>query len=295
MNTKSKIIIVLGVIGLVLVCVGAVLGGSLTSLPTIFSEVTLPTGAEPGEDIEANRVQSVEINLLNSDITIQSGEVFRFSGTGLYSTYLKDGVFCAGDTDATHSANVFGAKIPAPKKWIYGHGTYVLTIPKNAELDSIKINANHCTITGDTLVAKSVEITTNSGDVTLQNLVADTSKITVGALNITEAQVLQNAEINASKDIIIGNDTLMENVLQNMKISSSRGNIVICGKLLENSSFSAEHGKITATLAGASTNYTMRSLEGEISIGTEVGAEVSEDHFGDISFTSKAPSEVHFK
>ncbi len=295
MSKKSKIIIALGVIGLVLICVGAVLGGSLTSLPTIFSEVTLPEGAVAQEEINAEDVNSIEINLLNSDITIQSGDVFRFSGTGLHGYYVKDGVLYAGATEAKHAAKVFGAKVPVPGKWIYGHGTYVLTIPEHAELESIKINASHCNITGKSLVAKSIELTTDSGDITLEKIAADTLNMSVASLTVTDIQALQNAEITASKDVIIGNDTLMENVLQNFNLTSSRGDITAFGKLMGNCQLAAKRGKVSATLAGASTNYTMRPLAGELSVGTETGAEVSEEHFGDISFSSKQQSDVHFK
>lgn len=295
MSTKNKIIIALGVIGLVLLCVGSILGGSLSSIPAIFSEVTLPEGAISAEEAKPADVHSLELNLVNSDITIKTGEDFRLSGSGLSASYVKDGVLYAGKTEAKHTANIFGSKLSAPKDWIYGHGTYVLTIPPKAKFDSIKIQAAHCDIVADSLKATTIDLVAKSGNVTVTEIATDTLNISAKSLSTENIQVLQNATINTSKNITIGNEAMMANVLQNVTLTSSRGDITTFGKFMGNSSISAERGNIATTLAGASTNYTMRPLGGELTIGTEVGAEVSEEHFGDISFTSKTQSDVHFK
>lgn len=295
MNKKNKVIIAIGVIGLVLVCVGAVMGGSLSNLPTIFSDVTFPEGAVSAEEVNTDDVHSIEINLINSDITIETGENFRLTGSGLLAAYIKDGVLYGGATEAKHSTKIFGAKITASQKWLYGHGSYVLTIPKKAKLESIKINGSYCNITGDALNATNIEIITGSGDVTLNKVMTDNTTISAANLTITDIQALQNATITTSKDVTIGNDSMMENIIQNLSLSSTKGNITTFGKISGNSSISTEEGNITTTLSGASGNYTMRSLGGELVIGTEVGAEVSDENFGDISFKSKEVSNIHFK
>ena len=52
MNNKIKIIIAIGIIGIVIMVAGFVMGSGPSSIPAIFSEATIPEGAVPIGDVQ---------------------------------------------------------------------------------------------------------------------------------------------------------------------------------------------------------------------------------------------------
>lgn len=308
LNNKQKVIIALAVIGLILLCVGAVMGGSLSSIPTMFSEADLPEGIQSIDEVKTTDIRSVELNLIKSDITIKTGKSFSLSGTGLYDSYVKDGIFYAGASDNKHSANILGMKLKIPSKWVCGYGSYVLTIPKKANLDSITINTSYCNISGDLLQAKTMNISMKSGDLNLAGITADTLTLSAsrGNIGIQNAQITQTGTIEAFRDVYIGNENTMKNFLGNVSVSTSLGDISLFGTLSNNSSLTTGFGDINTTLTGSKDKYNLNSQKGDLIIGTEVGTDISKENldkltlteglYGDITFTcNHGKSTVHFK
>ena len=106
MNNKIKIIIAIGIIGIVIMVAGFVMGSGPSSIPAIFSEATIPEGAVPIGDVQTTDVRSIELNLFASKISIKSGENFDLSGSGQYDGYVLNGVLYAGATQFKRTANV---------------------------------------------------------------------------------------------------------------------------------------------------------------------------------------------
>lgn len=288
MDNKKKIVITLAVVGLVLVCVGAVLGGSLSSIPSIFSEANLPEGVQSTEEVKNSDVHAIELNLINSDITVKLGKQFDLSGTGNFCSYIKDGVFYAG-ADSKRSASVFGMKINVPAQWVCGYGSYVLTIPTKAKLDNISINTFHCDIAADTLQASNLNITMKAGNLTVNHATADTLNVDVnsGKVSILNALISNSGSIEASKGVVIGGENAMENSLNSVSLSSSWGDIALMGQITGTSQIQTGFGDVTATLPGSSANYGLTSQKGDLNINPAAGAESSTEHFADISFSCK--------
>lgn len=308
LNNKKKVIIALAVIGLILLCVGAVMGGSLSSIPTMFSETDLPEGAQSIDEVKTADIHSVKLNLVKSDITIKTGKSFSLSGTGLYDSYVKDGIFYAGAGDNKHSANILGMKLKVSSKWVCGYGSYVLTIPKKANLESITIHTSLCDISGDILKAKTLDISMKSGDLNLADITADTLTLSAsrGKIDIQNAQITQTGTITAFRDIFIGNENTMKNFLGNVCVSTSLGDISLFGTLANESSLTTGFGDINTTLTGSKDRYNLNSQKGDLTIGSETGTKISKENldklalteglYGDITFTcNHGKSTVHFK
>lgn len=308
LNNKMKIIIALAAIGLILLCVGAVMGGSLSSIPTMFSEADLPEGVQSIDEVKTTDIRSVELYLVKSDITIKTGKSFSLSGTGLYDSYVKDGIFYAGAGDNKHSANIWGMKLKVPSKWVCGYGSYVLTIPKKANLDSITVHTSYCNISGDLLQAKTIDISMKSGDLNLAGITADTLTLSAsrGKIDIQNAQITQTGTITAFRDIFIGNENTMKNFLGNVCVSTSLGDISLFGTLANESSLATGFGDINTTLTGSKDRYNLNSQRGNLTIGSETGTKISKENldklalteglYGDITFTcNHGKSTVHFK
>ena len=298
MDKKKKIIIVLGVIGLVLMCGGIFLGGNPYSIPAMFSETNPPEGIQNPEEVKKSAVHSIKLNLINSHISIKPGDHFSLTGTGTFNSYVKDGVFYAGADDTKHSADLFGMKVRVPSKWVCGYGSYILTLPSKSSLDNITINTFHCDIAADTLQASNLNINMTAGDLTINHASADTLSIDVkGGKTIITNPVITNAgNIQASGDITIGDPDASEVSLNNMSLDSSRGDLSVIGQVTGTTQLQTGFGDITVTLPGSSENYGLTAQEGELAISPATVSEASSEHFGDIVFASKhRSSSVHFK
>lgn len=291
MNTGKKVIIALGVIGLVFICLGAVMGGNISSFATMFSEAHLPEGvlnpAEMATNDVNNMIHGVELNLNNSTINVKYGERFELSGTGNFNSYIKDGVFYCGSDDTKYSANVLGMDISVPSKWVCGYGSYVLTIPENISLDTITFHTFNSSIAADTLPASQLNIDMTLGDLTINHALADSVSIKVngGKATISNPVIVDSANIEASGEISLGGESSMENVLNNISLSSSRGDITLSSAVTGNAEIKSGWGDITATLPGSNTNYTLNAQKGDLNISPTAGSETSDDHLADISFS----------
>lgn len=288
LSDKKKVIIALAVIGLILICGGTVLGGSLNSVPTMFSETKLPDGAQTLDSVDKADIHAIEMNLVNSNITIQMGKEYTVSSTGLNASYVKDGTLYIGAAEATYAANIFGMKLKVPAKWVCGFGSYVLTIPKKAELDNIQITTTSSNITGDTLHTKNLDIAMKSGNLTIMDTAADTLNIsTHGKVELHNIQIAQSGKISSWKDICIGDETSTENTLTNLTADTTFGDIALFGKLSGSSSLQTNFGDITTTLPGSQDNYGLTAQKGDLSISSMAGAETTTEHIGDVSYLSK--------
>lgn len=286
---KKKLLIILGVIGLVLVCAGAVMGGSPSSIPSMFSEANPPEGILNPADVKTSDVHAIELNLVNSNLTIKTGKQFDLSGTGVYGSYVKDGVYYAGADDTKYAANIFGLKISVPAKWVCGHGSYVLTIPEKAKLDSITIRTSYSDVAADTLQAANLTISMKYGNLIINHATADTASVSVkhGNVNIQNALIASSGEIKASKKITIGSETSIENSLNSVSLTSSWGDISLMGEVLGSSQIQTNRGDATLTLPGSSANYGLTTQAGDLNISPTAGSETSTEHFADISFDCK--------
>ncbi len=258
MNNKIKIIIALGIIGILIMVAGFVMGSGPSSIPAIFSEQNIPDGAASVKDVQTADIRSIELNFFASKISIKSGESFDLSGSGQFDNYVLNGILYAGATDAKRSADIFGMKFNVPSKWICGYGSYVLVIPPDAKLDQITINTNHCDINCDSLMASKININVKNGDLTADKLIADNAAIDVnGDLNIASSQIAMNGSLNADCRLNLGTSgAAKESTMNNVTITNKRGGISLYGKLTGSSSLQTKHGNIEATLSGSRANYT---------------------------------------
>lgn len=289
MDNKKKIIIILGVIGLILVCGGAVMGGSISSSSTMFSESNLPEGAQNPADVKTSDVHAIVLNLVNSDISVKYGKNFDLSGTGVYNSYVKEGIYYAGADDTKRSANIFGMKVSVPSKWVSGYGSYVLTIPEKADLERITINTFHCNIAAETLQAADLNLTMSAGDLTINHLTGNTISIAVkaGKATITDPVITDSGNIQASGDLSLGDTTASASVMNNLSLSSFLGDISLIGSVTGTSQVQTDFGNVTATLPGSSTNYGLTAPEGKLTVSPTGSADSSTEHFANISFACK--------
>jgi hypothetical protein len=264
MNKQIKIIIAIGIIGIVLLVAGFVMGSRLSSLPAIFSEAALPEGAVDIESVSSEDVQSVVLNLTDSDISIKTGETFNFSGSGLYDSYVLNGTFYVGAADIKHSTKTLGSALSIPSKYVCGYGSYVLVIPPDAITNrQIEINTTRCDITCDSLIAGQLTVNMKGGNLSIDSLSADTASIDVssGKIDIGSAQIAGSGTISAKKSITIGNgDVISTNLLNNTTVTNKKGDISFYGKVTGSSSFVAKHQDINAFLSGTSSNYSLTGL-----------------------------------
>lgn len=298
MDTKKKVIIALGVIGLILICLGSVLGGNISSIPAMFSEAHLPEGVLSPAEVAPTDIHGIDLNLSNSTINVKYGAQFELTGTGNFNSYIKDGIFYCGADDTKYSVNVFGMDISVPAKWVCGYGSYVLTIPEDVSLDSITIHTFHSDIAADTLPASQVNIDMRFGDFTINHLLADTVSISVngGKASISNPVIMNSANIEASGGISIGGEASAENALNNISLSSSRGDITLSSAVTGNAEIKSGWGDIKATLPGSNANYTLTSQKGNLDISPTAGSETSADHLADISFScDHGSSSVNFQ
>ena len=258
MNNKIKIIIALGIIGILIMVAGFVMGSGPSSIPAIFSEQNIPDGAASVKDVQTADIRSIELNLFASKISIKSGASFDLPGSGQFDNYVLNGILYAGATDAKRSADIFGMKFNVPSKWICGYGSYVLVIPPDAKLDQITINTNHCDINCDSLMASKININVKNGDLTADKLIADNAAIDVnGELNIASSQIAMNGSLNADCRLNLGTSgAAKKSTMNNVTITNKRGGISLYSKLTGSSSLQTKHGNIEATLSGNRTNYT---------------------------------------
>lgn len=298
MDSKKKVIIALGVIGLILTVGGVVMGATPYSLPTIFSETNLPEDIQNPEEVKKSTVHSIKLNLVNSHISVKLGDHFNLSGSGVFNSYVRDGVFYVGADDTKRSADIFGMKVSVPSKWVCGYGTYVLTLPSKSSLDNITINTFHCNVAADTLCASNLDINMTAGDLTINHAIAETLSITVkgGKTNITNPEITNTGNIESSGDITIGEANTTDCSLNNVSLTSSWGDISVTGQVTGTSQMQSDRGDITAVLPGASTNYGLTAQEGELAVGPSSSEKTSPDHFADILFTCKrGNSSVNFQ
>ena len=258
MNNKIKIIIAIGIIGVVIMVAGFVMGSGPSSIPAIFSEANIPDGAVSIGDVQTGDIRSIELNLFASKISIKSGENFDLSGSGQYDGYVLNGVLYAGATQFKRTANVFGLKFSVPSKWICGYGSYVLVIPPNAKLDQITINTNRSDVTCDALVASQINLNIKNGDLTVDKLTADTASINVdGTTDITSSEITRNGNISSNSRLTIGTSgNAKDSTLCNTTLSNKRGGITLYAKLTGSASLQTTRGNVEAALAGSKANYT---------------------------------------
>lgn len=259
MNNKIKIIIAVGIIGILIMVAGFVMGSGPSAIPAIFSGQNLPTGAANIKDVSSSDIRSIELNLFSSKISIKSGENFDLSGSGQFDGYVLNGVLYAGATEAKRTANVLGMKFSVPSKWICGYGSYVLVIPPDAKLDEITINTNHCDITCDSLIASKININVNHGDLKVNQLTADNAAISVdGTLDAASSQIAMSGNISAKQRLTLGTaGAAKDNTMNNTTISNKRGGITLYAKLTGNASVQTSRGNLEAVLYGSHTNYTL--------------------------------------
>ena len=100
MNNKIKIIIAIGIIGILVMVAGFVMGSGPSSIPAIFSDQNLPEGSAAISDVQTGDIRSIELNLFSSKISIKSGENFDLSGSGQFDGYVLNGILYAGATEA---------------------------------------------------------------------------------------------------------------------------------------------------------------------------------------------------
>ncbi len=279
MNNKIKIIIAIGIIGILVMVAGFVMGSGPSSIPAIFSGQNIPEGAASINDVQAGDVRSIELNLFSSKISIKTGENFDLSGSGQFDGYVLNGILYAGATEAKRTANVLGMKFNVPSKWICGYGSYVLVIPPDANLDQITINTNRCDITCDALIASKVNINVKNGDLKVNTLTTDNAAISVdGTLDVSSSKITMGGNISANNRMSIGTSgASKENAMNNTTLANKRGGITLYGKMTGSTTLQSNRGNIEACLYGSRANYTFPAAAPNLTIHDSAVANTKDD------------------
>lgn len=301
MNNKIKIIIAVGIIGILIMVAGFVMGSGPSSIPAIFSGQNLPEGSAAINDVASGDIRSIELNLFSSKISIKSGENFDLSGSGQFDGYVLNGVLYAGATQAKRTANVLGMKFNVPSKWICGYGSYVLVIPPDAKLDQITINTNRCDITCDALIASKININVKNGDLKVSQLTADNAAVSVdGSLEIASSQITMSGNVSANHRLALGTaGSAKDSTMNNTTIYNKRGGITLYGKLTGSASLQSSRGNIEASLYGSRANYTLPAATANLLIHDSAVSAANNDkteQYGTIAVdASKGNTSISFE
>lgn len=301
MNNKIKIIIAVGIIGILIMVAGFVMGSGPSSIPAIFSGQNLPEGSAAINDVASGDIRSIELNLFSSKISIKSGENFDLSGSGQFDSYVLNGVLYAGATQAKRTANVLGMKFNVPSKWICGYGSYVLVIPPDAKLDQITINTNRCDITCDALIASKININVKNGDLKVNQLTADNAAVSVdGSLEIASSQITMSGNVSANHRLALGTaGSAKDSTMNNTTIYNKRGGITLYGKLTGSASLQSSRGNIEASLYGSRANYTLPAATANLLIHDSAVSAANNDkteQYGTIAVdASKGNTSISFE
>jgi hypothetical protein len=292
MSQQIKIMITIGVIGIVLLVAGFVMGSRPSSLPAVFSEANPPEGAVDISEVSSETIQSVVLNLTDSDISIKTGESFEFSGTGMYDSYVLNNTYYVGSSDTKHTAKALGMSFSVPSKYVCGYGSYVLVLPQDAvDNRQIQINTTRCDITCDSLIAGQLDINMKGGNLSVDNLCANTAAVNVtkGTVTIGSAQITESGSITAKKNISIGNgDVIDSNLLNNITLNNTKGGISFYGKVTGNSSFTAKHQDIDAYLSGSAANYTLTGMQERTSVNSTTTEDAEQELYGTLDLEPKS-------
>lgn len=273
--------------GALLLCGGIITGGSITSIATSFQGEPLEEGAVPLAEVPSDQIKAVELNLIRSDISFAVGDNFDVSGTGNFDSYVKDGILYAGASSRKYTLKVLGMNLSLPSKWLCGHASYVITLPRKLTLDSIKINTSFSDITGDSLKADTIDINCTHGDFSMALLSAGHLKLntTGGSISLGELYLEEEGAISGSRDITLGPGQ-NNNDMHNITVNSDRGDLQFAGKVEGDSSFTTSRGDIHLTLPGTEKNYTLTSPEENLTIGSAAPASDNQtpEHYGNITF-----------
>lgn len=171
MNERIKVVLIIGIIGVALLIAGFVMGSGPSSLLGLFPETELPAGAVEISSVQPEDIHAINIKLNRSDLKITVGEQFTFSGgnDNIYDSYVLNGTLVGGIGETQHASKALNIHVPA--KWICGYGSYVLTIPPNAELSQFTIDAPGSDITCDSSINEMVHIQVDRGNLNIQNTV----------------------------------------------------------------------------------------------------------------------------
>lgn len=292
MNNKAKILIAVGILGLVLIGSGVVMGSGTSAIPAMFSDITYPEGSQQVTEVKKADIRALELNLFQSNLKIRIGESFELTGTGFTDSYVSNGTFYAGATEATHAATLFGMRVEVPSKWVCGYGSYVLTIPEKHSLEQITIHTNRCNITGDNLIAANVTVKMKSGNMDINTISADTLELstTRGKINVQNTKINSSATVTATKNIQLNNFVDVDNPLNNLTLTTSRGDITVTGRPTGSSTYTTKRGNITPVFFGSEQNYSLQANQGTLNVTPSTVKNAGTDHYGDVSFDCKRGS-----
>ncbi len=291
---KRTALIIIAIAGLILFCLGAIMGGSLSSIPTMFQTEQLPEGAQAVADVDISDIHGLELNLRSSDITFTTGKVFDVSGTGLINSYVKDGILHAGANEQKASTKVLGINLAVPTKWLCGYGSYVVTLPQDITLDSININTTNSTITGDTLNAATIQIdmhtflSTHNGNFTMNNIVSNNIDCTIngGKITIPALQIAESANLSSTGKISLGNTASTGNTINNLTAKSSMHSITANTMLAGTCDLQSKRGGIHLTLTGNPGCYTIMPEKGNLETGNSTNVDSATQHLADIKVSA---------
>lgn len=210
--------LVIIVIGVVMIVVGATLGGN-------FKEFNFNMENSVNINETYSNVNELELNLRFGDIKIENGDTFRIEGSVpdniKFQTSVKDGKWTIKDDTKIGKISIFGFPI---SKHDYKVTIY---IPSNINLDKIKIDVGACKLEAETLEAKKVDINVGAGEFTVNKLISDSNNIDCG---VGKIQINSSTFNNSSIKCGVGEITMKVNGNQNnynYEIDSAIGDINI--------------------------------------------------------------------
>lgn len=289
-------------LGIVLVIIGVIAGGSIRSLAIEPVDDNNTQANVSHELTDVDTIENLDFSLSANDITVQTGDQFRITGGHLSKNEVKNGTWTVRSKFSDHFSkiSVFGIKIPIPKNFLKNNHkleNITIEIPSDVNLRKVTMDLGAADVTMDSIVCENFKLSLSAGDVHIRSLTAVTAAIDTSAGN-TDIDCYQISE-SGKLDCSAGNITLgkkkdlSSNVCNNLTADCSMGDIDVYGKLTGTADLDCSMGDIDLNLYGGKDNYTITHTnqsmgdiryksKGNISDSTEFGKLKLECSMGDI-------------
>lgn len=210
----------------------SIIGGILSAVGIIGGFLDNDTVLDKSKTYEiSSDITSLNIKINAADFTIEQSDHFSVeSNLKHLSVTEKDGTLIIEDTKKF--ANT------------YNGAALTLRIPKEAELQTVKITTGAGRLSIDYLTAESINLELGAGEAVIQSLTAS-----------------KNAEINGGA----GKITISGGYLSNLDLEMGVGQLNLTSAILGNSSLELGVGESNLTLIGGDADY---SLDIEKGIGS---------------------------
>lgn len=271
-------------LGIVLIIIGVVAGGSIRSLSIEPVKETHEFKNVSHELTDEDTIENLDFSLGANNITFQTGDQFRITGGHLSKNEVENGTWTVRSTFFDHftKISVFGFKIPVPKAFYKNNQkeeNITIELPRDMDLNKITLDLSAADVVIDSIHCQNFKLELSAGDVHIRNLETSTAAFdaSAGSTDIDSYQISKSATLDCSAgDITLGTkSSLSSNLCNNLKAGCSMGDIDVYGKLSGTTDLDCSMGDIDLNLYGGKDNYAI--------------AHTSQS-MGDINYTSKGSS-----